>query len=226
MYANEVKQCLIQKGADSLYHVNSVVTALTYINNGGLLSRGTVDDWGLEQTKQITDNSDKELDIYYDIFFDSVDIHKRAKSLNKYGAVTFVFSLDVLDELEEYEILITKDNPKRWTTDMEVTEKYFTSSSEIINEFWVGNFSQHITVIKPIRPISFDFLEYIIIDSPLNPDDPVFNDALIAINNALSQNGYENIKILIRKCPPDCKCKTEYANHRPGYTYHRFKTKL
>ena len=226
MYASEVKQCLIQKGMDSLFHVNSVVTALTYINNGGLLSRGTVDDWELEQTKQITDNSDKELDIYYDIFFDSVDIHKRAKTLNKYGAVTFVFSLDVLDELEEYEVLITKDNPKRWTTDMEVTEKHFTSSSEIINEFVVGNFSQHITVIKPIKAISFDFLEFIIIDSPPDSNDPVFVDALFSLKDALSQNRYENIKMLIRNCPTDCKCQAEYANHLPGYIYHRFKTKL
>lgn len=55
---------------------------------------------------------------YHDIFFDSVDIHKRARKINDYGSVTFVYSVDVLDELENYDICVTRDNPIHWEKDM------------------------------------------------------------------------------------------------------------
>lgn len=79
MKVAEVKKVLIHKGVTELFHVNSVITSLTFIDNGGLLSRETVEEYNLPQTDQQSDDIDKKFNIYNDIFFDSVDIHERAK---------------------------------------------------------------------------------------------------------------------------------------------------
>ena len=50
MKVAEVKKVLIHKGVTELFHVNSVITSLTFINNGGLLSRETVEEYNLPQT--------------------------------------------------------------------------------------------------------------------------------------------------------------------------------
>lgn len=36
MKVAEVKKILIHKGVTELFHVNSVITSLTFINNGGI----------------------------------------------------------------------------------------------------------------------------------------------------------------------------------------------
>lgn len=88
MKVAEVKKVLIHKGVTELFHVNSVITSLTFINNGGLLSRETVEKYNLPQTDQQSDDIDKKFNIYNDIFFDSVDIYERAKDVNNYGVIT------------------------------------------------------------------------------------------------------------------------------------------
>lgn len=108
MKVAEVKKVLIHKGVTELFHVNSVITSLTFINNGGLLSRETVEEYNLPQTDQKSDGIDKKFNIYNDIFFDSVDIHERAKDVNNYGVITFVYSVDVLDEVADYDICILR----------------------------------------------------------------------------------------------------------------------
>jgi len=124
MTNEEIKQVLIDKGVSHLYHANTVGTTVTFLRNGGLFSRGAVEDNGLYQTRQVTDESDKGFKIYYDIFFDSVDIHERANNLNDYGPVTFVYSLDLIDKLPRNSIKITKINPIRWENSMSEEEKY------------------------------------------------------------------------------------------------------
>lgn len=101
-----------------MYHANTVATACTFLENGGLLSRGYVEDHDLFQTSQRSDEHDQHVDVFYDIFFDSVDVHKRGNDRNKYGPVTFVYSVGVIDTLSEGELQITKDNPIRWKADM------------------------------------------------------------------------------------------------------------
>ena len=54
MKVAKVKKVLIHKGVTELFHVNSVITSLTFINNGGLLSRETVEEYNLPQTDQPT----------------------------------------------------------------------------------------------------------------------------------------------------------------------------
>lgn len=55
MKVAEVKKILIHKGVTELFHVNSVITSLTFINNGGLLSRETVENIiSLKQISKVT----------------------------------------------------------------------------------------------------------------------------------------------------------------------------
>ena len=71
------KSILKEKKVKHLYHANTVATACTFLENGGLLSRGYVEDHDLFQTSQRSDEHDQHVDVFYDIFFDSVDVHKR-----------------------------------------------------------------------------------------------------------------------------------------------------
>ncbi len=222
MNNQEVKSILIQKGINQLYHANSVLTALTYLRNGGLISRQAVEVLGLSQTPQESDELDRELGIYNDIFFDSVDIHQRAKTVNHYGPITFVYNINVLDELSDFDISITKDNPIRWSNEMLENDRYFQNIGELTETFVKGNFQQHITIRKIDTPLTFKNLEKIVIDNP-NRNEELFNNAINEIKNTIDSNNL-NIPIEFRDCPTDCKCKTKYAEAKEGYTYHRFKT--
>ena len=226
MRASVIKELLLDRDVEYLYHVNTVVTSLTYINNGGLLSRGDVEDMGLLQTPQASDGLDKEFDVFYDVFFDSVDIHERAKHTNHYGAITFKFPINVLDEFDDCDILITKDNPIRWVSAKDYENNYFTNENDLYNCFSKGDFAQHITIKKPCRPISFDYLNSIIIETPYDTENKTFNIAVKSIEDALTNKGYNPNLLVFRQCSSDCRCKDEYKNKQPGFTYYRFTTKL
>lgn len=221
MKVAEVKKVLIHKGVIELFHVNSVITSLTFINNGGLLSRETVEEYNLPQTDQKSDDIDKKFNIYNDIFFDSVDIHERAKDVNNYGVITFVYSVDVLDEVADYDICITQENPANWDEDIPYEERYFPDVDSLYYGFHKGDFGNHITVRNISKPISFQYLKKIIIDNPGEDGQKYFSPAYEAIKDSIENNNI-NVPIEIRECPPKCKCHQKYETNI-GFTYHRFK---
>lgn len=204
-----IKHILIEKGITHLYHANTIATASTFLENGGLLSRGYVEDHSLFQTYQKTAESDKKVDVFYDIFFDSVDIHQRISNLNYYGPVVFVYSVNLIDMLPEGYIKITRDNPIRWNSNMAEAEKYFLSEFELKSSLAKGNFAQHITIRHQQEPLSFDYLENIIIDDPGIDDTSRFKSAYEHLRNLAKQ--YDpTIPLEIRSCNPNCNCKTQY----------------
>lgn len=219
MKAKDVKEILVQSGVNYLYHVNTIATSLSYIRSGGLLSRQTADDMGLPQTPQSTDETDKEFGVYNDIFFDSVDIHQRAGKANHYGPLMFVYSIDVLDTLEEYDICITKSNPMFWNKNMSYEDKYFTNSENLFFEFARGNFSQHITIRNISTPLSFEYLIEIVIENPGDEYSEYLDRATEALKNA-----WPEVPIIVRGCPNTCRCIATYSGCKEGYVYHRFKT--
>lgn len=216
-----IKKILTEKGITHLYHVNSVATACTFLENGGLLSRGAVEDRGLLQTPQVTDDKDKAVDVFYDIFFDSVDIHQRIRKLNYYGPIVFVFSIDLIDTLPQESIKITKDNPIRWTPNMTECEKYFLSEDELRLRFTKGSFTQHLTVCHQTVPLSFDYLEKIIIDNPGVDDTSYFENAHHHLQGLIEQYA-AGIPLEIRQCSFDCGCQKQYRSYDIGYTRHKF----
>lgn len=216
-----VKRLLIGKGINQLYHANTVSTACTFLEQNGLLSRGTVRDLGLLQTPQETDGSDQEYDVFYDIFFDSVDIHDRSRNINYYGPVTFVFSIDLLDTLPENCIKITKDNPKYWTSEMSEEEKYFLSIEELQLGFFRGNFKQHITLRHQYDAIPFDYLTCVILDDPGLYCNEYFVVARTILRELLD-NYDAHIPLLIRNCSVSCNCKLKYESYSKRYMKSRF----
>lgn len=224
MNAAEVKSVLKLHRVNNLYHANTVVTALTFLNNGGLMSREYVEKNGYPQTIQESDELDKEWDIYNDVFFDSVDIHERIKNVNFYGAVTFEYSLDLLDSLSGYDVLVTKNNPVHWEKGSSLESRYFLDIEELKSGFTKGSFIQHITV-KNAEIIPFDYLERIIIENPGEGKEDYLNTALAEIMNVINKN---NLRIIpeVRECKNNCKCADTYKSNQEGYTYYRFKTNL
>lgn len=216
-----IKQILKEKGILRLYHANRVETTCTYLENGGLLSRGAVDDRGLCQTPQQSDETDQEVDVYYDIFLDSVDIHQRSRNLNKYGPITFVYFIDVIDALPEGAIRITKDNPIRWKAGMSEAEKYFLGEEELRAVFQKGNFAQHFTIRHQTEPLPFDCLEKIIIDDPGVEDTTHFERACQHLQQLMAVHAPKSF-LEVRKCAPGCRCQETYRSYKPGAIYHRF----
>ena len=225
MNAKIVKNCLLSVGVDHLYHANSVVTALSYINAGGLLSRQAAENLGVPQTAQYSDDIDRHFGIYNDIFFDSVDIHSRAHCPNDYGAVMFVYSVNVLDTLQDYDICITKDNPIYWEDGMQDNEKYFSSEQEILFGFSKGDFNKHITIKDISVPLSFNYLEEIVIDNPGRMNYELLAEAKRALEAAAKNIGLR-IPITVRNCSAICGCHQKYTMSNQRYVYDRFKTEL
>lgn len=224
MNASEVKEYLLNAGVEYLYHANTVATAISFIKNGGLISRETMEKMNLPQTEQQSDGLDKALGIYNDIFFDSVDIHRQANDVNNYGPVVFIYSIDVLDELFQYDIGVTYDNPIRWTVDMPENKRYFQNKKDFFF-YEKGNFAQHITVRNIDIPLSFEHIEKIIIDYPGEERETYLNVALNEMDKAIYKNNL-SIPVEIRECPDFCRCRDKYKFFKEGYTFHRFKTSI
>lgn len=185
------------------------------------MSRETVEKYNLPQTDQQSDDIDKKFNIYNDIFFDSVDIHERAKDVNNYGVITFVYSVDVLDEVADYDICITQENPANWDEDIPYEERYFPDVDSLYYGFHKGDFGNHITVRNISKPISFQYLKKIIIDNPGEDGQKYFSLAYEAIKDSIENNNI-NVPIEIRECPPKCKCHQKHETNI-RFTYHRFK---
>lgn len=218
-----IKDILYNKGVDYLYHANTVATSITFLLKGGLMSRGMVEELHLVQTEQYTDSRDKHLGIYYDIFFDSVDIHAKAKNYNKYGPVTFVYSLDVLDDIANNIVKVTRDNPIRWKQTMPEYERYFTDIDSMKYEYNVGTFKQHLTICDMHEPLPFSpHLLEIILDDPGLPNGTYFNKAFESIKSIKSNMGL-NVPLKIRKCSCDCNCRDYYRNMSKDDIHDKFK---
>ena len=127
----EVLDLLKEKNIDFLFHANTVATACTFIEQGGLLSRGAVEDSGLLQTPQMSDELDKKYNVWNDIFFDSIDLHKKFKRQNYYGPVLFKFDVNILASPNMPELWITRDNPTRWNYKQTDSDRYFQSLEEL-----------------------------------------------------------------------------------------------
>lgn len=187
MTNSEIKEILSSNGVKHLYHTNTVETSLSFIKSGGLLSRGYCEDMGLPQTPQYTDRTDKEQGIFYDIFFDSVEIQRRT-GVSYYGPVLFVYSVDVLDIIEEGRIRITKNNPINWHGRLSDSEKYFLEADELAWFFEKDNFGQHITIINQNQPLSFEYLEKVVLSIPQQGNNQLFDIAKITIEEAMDDN--------------------------------------
>lgn len=174
------------------------------MKEGGLISRGAVESRGLFQTEQYSDETDRQVNVFNDIFFDSDDIHSRVKSYNKYGPMLFEYSIDLLDELP-YQIKITRSNPESWSKEG-LKSDYFSDLTELQEKYIKSEFCQHLTIrniddVLPFKP----YLNRIVIDKY-----PYYSDqAFCTIKNILQTKNI-NTPVEFRNCKPNCICKNNY----------------
>ena len=128
--SNQVYTVLREAGVECIYHANSVITACQFLRSGCLMSRGAVDRRGLYQTAQSSDRNDKRRGIWFDVFADSVDIHKRASKANVYGPVLFVLDLEIIKRSYTGKVWVTKLNPMKWAGRSQ-NERWFTSKEDL-----------------------------------------------------------------------------------------------
>lgn len=210
-----IKEILKENGVYNLYHANTVGTAVTFLKVGGLLSRGVVRDRRLFQTYQQSDHTDKQLGVFYDIFFDTVDVHKRSRNICFYGQVMFVYDVDVLDTVNN--VKVTKTNPISWKGNLMEEKKYFVDSDDLNKNLAPGNFGQHVTIhdyhnVLPFRP----YIRDIILDNPGEKWNSYFDAARERIGRLIQDNNLD-IELRIRECPEECRCQEKYNNKYSEY---------
>lgn len=216
----ELKQILLNNGVKELYHANTVFTSKGFFSVGGLLSRGAANDLGIQQTIQKSDDKDKEFGIWYDVFFDSVDVHNRASMRNFYGPITFIFSLDLLDYREISACKITKQNPIYWNRD-DIEERYISDMSDFIK----GDFGQHIVIREFYNKIPFkSYLKKIILDKPFNIQSWLFDEAMQLVEDSIEKLKL-NCQFDIRECSQKCNCKKGYDRCSEEEFMHLFSIK-
>lgn len=212
MTNEQIKRFLKSNGVFHLYHANTVETSISFLKNNGLLSRGLCEDMNLPQTPQYTDKSDKLYNIFYDIFFDSMEIQRRT-GISYYGPVLFVYSVDVIDIVQEGHVRITKMNPDKWNNNLNDNEKYFCNFEELSIHFDKDDFGQHITLTDQRQPLSFNYLEQIILSDPQKEDNSLFDRACATISSLLIDLDF-NIPLNIRDYSYNNRFFNEYSDNR------------
>jgi hypothetical protein len=129
--STEVLEVLREKGVKRLRHANTVRTVCTFFRRGRLLARGVIHEAGLDQTAQQSDRKDRELGVWYDLFFDASDMHELLNRRNIYGPVLLEFSLSLLRQDWLPFVWVTKTNPIYWDADTPSNERWFTSIEEL-----------------------------------------------------------------------------------------------
>ena len=201
--AKLVLEVLKKKGVMSLYHANTVQTACSFLREGRLLSRGSMEERGLTQTSQQTDAKDKEVGVWNDIFLDSVDIHERSKKRNNYGPVLFHLELDFLREDWLGPVWITKCNPQNWHEDAK-DDWYFSSVEDLEKDYIKGKFDQmivlrHVGGVLRLQPT----LKEIVVDDPDLPRADkidLYSQAVGALLASARASDIDNVKITRRVC--------------------------
>jgi hypothetical protein len=206
----------IEKDILVLYHANTIKTSLTYFQQNGLLSRGAVQNLGLIQTDQSSDEADQVLNVWNDVFLDSTDLHTFFGRQNYYGPVLFEFDISLIQN-DDYEIWITKDNPIYWDTESTDESRYFQNVEELSDEW--DNYQRQkkmITIRNNSTPILFDYIRRVIVDDPRVkiPDGNeghihLFNEAFKLIKQNVPIGHILKRKFITRNCT-NCWCRDNY----------------
>lgn len=213
MKGADVYRVLQNNRVTHLHHANTVTTSCSFLQCGGLASRGFVEKRGLTQTSQYTDEADKKYGIWNDIFMDGVDIHTRASRRNLYGPVLFLLPADVLMRLPKgTEVIVTRKNPAKWSDGEQDSERYFQTLSELEAGYRYGNFGQHVIVRGPSGILPFDAQIEILLDDPqreLKNGKDAYSSAKKKLVAAVSSH---ELKIDKRECSTVCKWVTQYSS--------------
>jgi len=205
-----------------MYHCNTLMTSLTFIENRALLSRKYVQDNGLKQTPQRSDAEDVAYNVWDDVFMDGFDIHKKYKTPNKYGPILFVMKPEVLLMPEICPVLVTKANPWYWKNYPTWESRYVQSAEEIQEKYLTGKIKDSMmmfTFRSPGTSIKLNkFLKEIVIDQPgykiMTTNRDLGEMVYTKITGALQANGLGQIPVRFRHADEKfhwCSCKYQYS---------------
>ncbi len=213
----ELYELFEEKGVKKLFHANTVATSITFLEEGGLLSRDWIERNERYQTPQSSDDIDKIFDVFDDVFIDTADLHKHFSRQNHYGPVLFQFGLDLLLD-ESLEFWVTKDNPIYWVKNSDPSDYYFKNVRELSSK-WDAYQKQRkmLTIRKPNKPILFNYLEEIVLDNPkvlIHDDVSLRKESRKALIRAVSGNEELKSKLTWRECG-HCFCTDNYLKQVP-----------
>lgn len=211
--SKKVYEALFEKGVSHIHHSNSVITACQFLRQGSLMSRGTIERKNLFQTKQKSDDDDKNYGIWFDVFADSVDIHDRAKRANAYGPVMFVLDVKLIKEAYTGRVWVTKLNPTKWEGKSR-NERWFSSADDLKDNFVKGRFDQMIVFRHCGGELPFaTYLKEVILDDPQleakKDEVDYYSMAYGALRLSMTEGGID-VPIRKRTCPEKCTCVSEY----------------
>jgi len=194
-----------------------------------LLSRGYVENHGLAQTDQPSDEIDKKYGIWDRVFVDHVDIHYRggrAKGPNLYGPVLFVLGLDLLLKLPAgSDVLVTRMNPIRWNDSQSEGDRWFLTPEELAKDLKYGNFDKMLVIQTTDGKVDFPGKQaQIALDEPQRKLSSG-KDAYAFAEKRLRQSartGGVTVVINEHDCRPDCSCVEKYK----GYDQEHFDTRF
>ena len=207
-----VTRLLQARGANFLFHANTVTTACSLLRSGSLLSRAGVEKSGLPQTGQYTDDVDRECGVWDSVFLDTTDIHDRIRRHNNYGPVVLKFSTTLLGATSGPGINITQSNPSKWKG-LPDKEKWFQHKILLQAKFTAGNFDQIIVIPSPNGSLNISaHLVEVILDDPQSQveNQDAYSSAEVALRKAASEGGISSIKISKRICRDGCECVGRY----------------
>jgi len=214
----ELYDFFVKKKILALYHANTVSTSITYLQNGGLLSRGAVENKGLFQTPQPrSDDKDKQVNVWNDVFLDTADLHTAFNRENYYGPILFELDRELVKD-ENFEIWITKNNPIYWDVNSTIEERYFQNVEEL-EKLWytIERQRKMITIRNNDSPILFNYVRKVFVDDPQyaitidNKDVILFNSAKNEIIKNLPDNHILKGKFIPRPdCIKWCYCRKNY----------------
>lgn len=215
-------EILIDKKVEFLYHANTVVTALTFIRQGCLLSRHTVQENDLLQTPQKSDEKDDLHQVWNSVFLDGTDHHDLYNAFNVYGPVLFKIRLDLLLSDDFDKVYITKSNPTVWRDDKISEENYYESLEEVRRDYLNGKIlpSQIMFTFRNVeRKLNLKkYLYSILIDDPKirfpnNQGGIEGRDYLIPLfARVINESGLSNIILDKRTHNASCACFQQYVN--------------
>ena len=190
-----IKNLLESRKIDTLYHVNTVTTSVSFLKEKALCSRSYIDNHHLAQTPQSSDEKDKSNKVWDCIFLNFVDIHAQCKQICYYGPVSFEVNVEILKQASQ--IFITRTNPAEWN------EHWDLIDLDDINSVFRTNFGHIIMIKTSDGKLDFDKdLKRIVVD------DPCIGSYYKNAIKRLSQ--ISPVVIQKRKYDTACKCLNTY----------------
>lgn len=239
--AKSLYYILERKKVEYLYHANTVATSITFINNDALMSRKFVEEHGLGQTPQASDELDKKYDVWDHVFVDGLDLHNKYNRNNSYGPVLFRLKLAILLSPAITGVYITRNNPLYWKDSMPLEQRYYSNIEEFEQDYLTGKMKVDarimITIRSPDRRIKLKgWLDSVILDKPtrliLLPNSAriaVGNYAFEKIKEAMQQNGLGHIPLTIRHDGESlfkCWCVVNYTNMNGNTLKEKFSANI